>query len=103
MEIFSVLSFLKEKRTDLRNHHSVLQPADRFSWNSVYVIMSREAFPTIFYFLISYNQQQNTINYIINYDSYTWFTYLSVCGSTALVGLGRLFSFLNLYTVGRTP
>jgi hypothetical protein len=29
-------------------------------------------------------------------------TSLSVCGSTALVDLGRFFSFLILYTVGRT-
>jgi hypothetical protein len=28
---------------------------------------------------------------------------LSVYGSTDLVGLGRFFSFLILYTVGRTP
>jgi hypothetical protein len=29
--------------------------------------------------------------------------YLSVCGSTALMDLGRLFSYLILCTVGRTP
>jgi hypothetical protein len=28
---------------------------------------------------------------------------LSIYGSTALVDLGRVFQFLNLYTVGRTP
>jgi hypothetical protein len=29
--------------------------------------------------------------------------YLSIYGSTALVDLGHFFSFLILYTVGRTP
>jgi hypothetical protein len=29
--------------------------------------------------------------------------YLSIYGSTAVVDLGRFFSFLILYTVGRTP
>jgi hypothetical protein len=27
----------------------------------------------------------------------------SLCGSTALVDIGRFFSFVILYTVGRTP
>jgi hypothetical protein len=30
-------------------------------------------------------------------------SHLSVYGPTALVDLGRFFSFLTLYTVGRTP
>jgi hypothetical protein len=41
--------------------------------------------------------------YLSIYLSLCLCVYLSIHGSTELVGLGRFFSFLIIYTVGRTP